>query len=142
MLTCSQRFFGANVGGKKSLSPFTFPRTRVIALPCCSIVEHAVLLQHAVLSSLQRFSAFQFPSPSADSATNNSLNNRRDFLIKAAGITTAGVVTSSFNKEAAYALVEGNPPPSKVKKSLGEEYRQGTAALADSPEAEVLPRPT
>ena len=36
--------------------------------------------------------------------------------------------------------MEGNPPPSKVKKSLGEEYRQGTAALADSPEAEVLPR--
>ena len=85
-------------------------------------------------------SAFQFPSPSAESlATKNALN-RRDFLIKAAGITTAGVVTSSSNTEAAYALVEGNPPPSKVKKSLGEEYRQGTAALADSPEAEVLPR--
>jgi len=36
--------------------------------------------------------------------------------------------------------VEGNPPPSKAKKSLGEEYRQGTAALADTEEAEVLPR--
>ena len=87
-------------------------------------------------------SAFQFPSPGvADSATNNALNNnRRDFLIKVGITTAAGVVTASSNTEAAHALVEGNPPPSKVKKSLGEEYRQGTAALADSPEAEVLPR--
>ena len=37
------------------------------------------------------------------------------------------------------ALVEGNIPPSKAK-ALGEEYRQGTAALGDSVEAEVLPR--
>jgi len=37
------------------------------------------------------------------------------------------------------ALVEGNVPPSKTK-ALGEEYRQGTAALGDSVEAEVLPR--
>ena len=36
--------------------------------------------------------------------------------------------------------MEGNLPPSKVKKSLGEEYRQGTAAMAQSVEAEVLPR--
>lgn len=37
------------------------------------------------------------------------------------------------------ALVEGNVPPSKTK-ALGEEYRQGTAALGDPVEAEVLPR--
>ena len=37
------------------------------------------------------------------------------------------------------ALVEGNLPPSKTN-ALGEEYRQGTAALGDSVEAEVLPR--
>ena len=33
-----------------------------------------------------------------------------------------------------------NPPPTINKKALGEEYRQGTAALADTEEAEVLPR--
>ena len=31
-------------------------------------------------------------------------------------------------------------PPTKNKKALGKEYRQGTAALADTEEAEVLPR--
>jgi len=45
-----------------------------------------------------------------------------------------GVSTNPVN-----ALVEGNTPPSKTK-ALGEEYRQGTAALGDSVEAEVLPR--
>ncbi|KAL3811400.1 hypothetical protein ACHAXA_000479 [Cyclostephanos tholiformis] len=38
----------------------------------------------------------------------------------------------------AHALVEGSKPP--PKRTLGEEYRQGTAALGDSLEAESLPR--
>lgn len=40
----------------------------------------------------------------------------------------------------ARALVEGSKPPNTKTKALGEEYRQGTAALGDSVEAEVLPR--
>lgn len=72
--------------------------------------------------------AFQFPA-----------SNRRDAIkdILSKGIGFGAIVA---NVDAASALVEGNPPPSKVKKSLSEEYRQGTAAMAQSVEAEVLPR--
>ncbi len=73
--------------------------------------------------------AFQFPA-----------SNRRDAIkdILANGAIGFGAIVA--NVDAANALVEGNPPPSKVKKSLSEEYRQGTAAMAQSVEAEVLPR--
>ncbi|KAL7499674.1 hypothetical protein ACHAWT_007301 [Skeletonema menzelii] len=97
----------------------------------------------AALSLLAtKATAFQFPSSPNTSTTFTS--NRRDvfkdiFSKGAIGIG-AIVASNSYNVEAANALVEGNVPPSKVKKSLGEEYRQGTAAMAQSVEAEVLPR--
>ena len=40
----------------------------------------------------------------------------------------------------ARALVEGSKPPTTKTKALSEEYRQGSAALGGSVEAEVLPR--
>lgn len=55
------------------------------------------------------------------------------------GGLAASVVASSAAVDPALALVEGSKPPTKTK-ALGEEYRQGTAALGDSVEAEVLPR--
>lgn len=66
------------------------------------------------------------------------ITDRRTTLRK---ITTRGMIGITINSNAnpVFALVEGNPPPSKTK-ALGEEYRQGTAALGDSVEAEVLPR--
>ena len=85
--------------------------------------------------------AFQFPSPTSTAATTS---NRRDVIkdIVSKGAIGFGaiVASNSYNVEAANALVEGNVPPGKVKKTLSEEYRQGTAALGDSVEAEVLPR--
>jgi len=66
-----------------------------------------------------------------------------------------GMAISTNTPLPAYALVEGNAPPSKTgnanaalpmfapptkSKALGEEYRQGTAAMGDSIESEVLPR--
>ena len=60
------------------------------------------------------------------------------------GIFARGLVgaiatmTATFGSpRPADALVEGSKP---TKKALGEEYRQGTAALGESTEAEVLPR--
>ncbi len=60
------------------------------------------------------------------------------------GILARGLVgaiasmTATFGSpRPADALVEGSKP---TKKALGEEYRQGTAALGDATEAEVLPR--
>ena len=84
-------------------------------------------------------SAFQHPTSASKST------NRRDILkeICSKGAIGFGAIlsTNSYNVDAANALVQGNSPPSKVKpKSLGEEYRQGTAALGDSMEAETLPR--
>ncbi|KAL3773558.1 hypothetical protein ACHAWO_003045 [Cyclotella atomus] len=63
--------------------------------------------------------------------------SRRDVLQIIGG---SFAMAMGANVMSAQALVEGNPVPTKVKKSLPEEYRQGTAALADSEEAEVLPR--
>jgi FKBP-type peptidyl-prolyl cis-trans isomerase len=71
------------------------------------------------------------------SSSLRALSHRRDVLCS---IFTAGITLATTSVEPAQALVEGNPPPSKNKKTLGEEYRQGTAALADTEEAEVLPR--
>ncbi|KAL7536566.1 hypothetical protein ACHAWF_005495 [Thalassiosira exigua] len=51
----------------------------------------------------------------------------------------AGLAGLTGLADPALALVEGSKPPTKTK-ALGEEYRQGTAALGDSVEAEVLPR--
>jgi FKBP-type peptidyl-prolyl cis-trans isomerase len=85
--------------------------------------------------------AFQCPSSTSGISSFAVNNINRRVLVKDIFGFAGAMIASTFNVNAANALVEGNPPPSKVKKSsLGEEYRQGTAALADSPEAEVLPR--
>jgi len=39
-----------------------------------------------------------------------------------------------------YALVEGNPVPASKKKTLSEEYRQGTAALGDEEANAPIPK--
>mmetsp|Transcript_31683 Transcript_31683/g.63107 ORF Transcript_31683/g.63107 Transcript_31683/m.63107 type:complete len:262 (+) Transcript_31683:90-875(+) len=51
-----------------------------------------------------------------------------------------GCLTGLAGVKPAQALVEGNPPPSKGKKAVGAEYLQGTSALANTEESEVLPR--
>lgn len=76
-------------------------------------------------------------SPKYGSETPETKIARRDVLRQIVSGSIAALTVS--NTMPAQALVEGNPVPTKVK-SLGEEYRQGTAALADSAEAEVLPR--
>ena len=69
------------------------------------------------------------------SGSHNEKENTRRTLIN--NIIMMGSLVGMSNPT--NALVEGNTPPSKTK-ALGEEYRQGTAALGDSVEAEVLPR--
>ncbi|KAL3779591.1 hypothetical protein ACHAW5_005424 [Stephanodiscus triporus] len=61
----------------------------------------------------------------------------RDILV---GVVGGGAVVAS--PRPADALVEGSKPPTAAvpRKALGEEYRQGTAALGDSMEMESLPR--
>ena len=83
-------------------------------------------------------SAFTLPSTIVQRNTLNDeifVSDRREAIGKIISIATLAI-----NLTPAQALVEGNPAPTKAKKSLGEEYRQGTAALADTQEAEVLPR--
>ena len=111
------------------------------------LFNHQIAAVAALLSLLlaSKATSFQFPSPTTGSSSNTDVSNRRDvikdiFSKGAIGFGGAIVASNSYNVEAANALVEGNVPPSKVKKSLSEEYRQGTAALGDSVEAEVLPR--
>lgn len=70
----------------------------------------------------------------------NITNNRRSVINKIVFGCLAGMSTNIINNKPACALVEGNVPPNKKIKALSEEYRQGTAALGDSVEAEVLPR--
>jgi len=62
--------------------------------------------------------------------------DRRTYL---GGMLTVIALASSTRCSPANALVEGSKSPLKMK-ALGEEYRQGTAALGNSAEAEVLPR--
>ncbi|KAL7526077.1 hypothetical protein ACHAXR_001299, partial [Thalassiosira sp. AJA248-18] len=89
--------------------------------------------------------AFQCPSSSyrraqhstlrASDVDNGELITDRRAVIN--NIIAGGIFLGSAGP--AHALVEGTPPPSKTK-ALGEEYRQGTAAMGGSVEAEVLPR--
>ena len=76
----------------------------------------------------------------ANSERSLANNSRRSVISKIVIGCLAGVSTNINNNKPAYALVEGNVPPKKQVKALSEEYRQGTAALGDSVEAEVLPR--
>ena len=73
------------------------------------------------------------PHPLMSSTTNRRALIQNSLLL--GGLCTTNLL---INPNPASALVEGSKPPSS--KSLGEEYRQGTAALADSQEAEVIPR--
>mmetsp|Transcript_3324 Transcript_3324/g.4527 ORF Transcript_3324/g.4527 Transcript_3324/m.4527 type:complete len:252 (+) Transcript_3324:101-856(+) len=67
--------------------------------------------------------------------------NRRSLLQNIASfgaLASQGMLLTSGSEKAS-ALVEGNPVPKKAK-ALPEEYRQGTAALADIDENGVVPR--
>ncbi|KAL7518485.1 hypothetical protein ACHAWX_003305 [Stephanocyclus meneghinianus] len=108
-----------------SADAFTLPRSTVILKSSGNI--------NLETSRLTRLSECVDTFTETDMAT-----SRRGVIGKLlTGSITALMVA---NMKPVQALVEGNPPPSKNKKSLGEEYRQGTAALADTEEAEVLPR--
>ena len=65
-----------------------------------------------------------------------SLTTTIDRRTSLGGMLTMIALASSTLCSPAYALVEGSKPP----RALSEEYRQGTAALGDGVEAEVLPR--
>lgn len=72
-------------------------------------------------------------------AEDNLSSSRRDIFnnIAASGIFL-GTIISNVNP--ACALVEGNPTPAKVpKKSLGEDYMQGTSALANMDSNAAVP---
>lgn len=68
-----------------------------------------------------------------------SLSTTIDRRTSLGGMLTVIALASSTRCSPANALVEGSKSPLKMK-ALGEEYRQGTAALGNSAEAEVLPR--
>ncbi|KAL9178732.1 hypothetical protein ACHAXT_003863 [Thalassiosira profunda] len=78
------------------------------------------------------------PLRAANGADGDGISDRRGALRDILAIGLAGIATHA-NPLPSYALVSGSTPPTKTK-ALGEEYRQGTAALGDSAEAEVLPR--
>ncbi|KAL7477389.1 hypothetical protein ACHAW6_003197 [Cyclotella cf. meneghiniana] len=108
-----------------SADAFTLPRSTNILKSSGNI--------NLETSRLTRF------SDDVDTFTETDMATSRRGVI---GKILTGSITALMvaNMKPVQALVEGNPPPSKNKKSLGEEYRQGTAALADTEEAEVLPR--
>lgn len=80
----------------------------------------------------------------ADRTISTGSMNRRKALVDIVGrrgrLLGATLVIASTRACPAYALKEGNKSPPRPTKALGEEYRQGTAALGDSNEAEILPR--
>lgn len=108
-----------------SAGAFTLPPTTIFLKSSCNI--------NLETNRLPRFSDDVDTFTETDFAT-----SRRDVIGKL--VTGSITALTVANVKPVQALVEGNPPPSKNKKSLGEEYRQGTAALADTEEAEVLPR--
>mmetsp|Transcript_28798 Transcript_28798/g.42030 ORF Transcript_28798/g.42030 Transcript_28798/m.42030 type:complete len:264 (+) Transcript_28798:126-917(+) len=68
------------------------------------------------------------------STSKDAEDNRRNMIGK---VLASGVLSLGLGVMPAQAKVEGNAPP---KKSLGEEYRQGTAALADMDDQAPIPR--
>ena len=107
-----------------------------------------VLTALALLTShSEAFLANSAPNRSSRCATSTSsstelaaASSRRDVLSSASSGLLLGVtLMSTATASPAQAKVEGYAPPSKTK-ALGEEYRQGTAALADMDEAAPVPR--
>mmetsp|Transcript_23518 Transcript_23518/g.49743 ORF Transcript_23518/g.49743 Transcript_23518/m.49743 type:complete len:234 (+) Transcript_23518:880-1581(+) len=93
---------------------------------------------HAALTPSTRQQRQQSHLSALRSSDENTSTDRRAIINSI--FTGAGALAiNALSPLTANALVEGNPPPTKTK-ALGEEYRQGTAALGDSVEAEVLPR--
>mmetsp|Transcript_36066 Transcript_36066/g.66922 ORF Transcript_36066/g.66922 Transcript_36066/m.66922 type:complete len:262 (-) Transcript_36066:45-830(-) len=119
-----------------------------------SITKRAWTLALVASSALCTTNAFQCPSSPTTRRTHSTslhaytdddneqttTSDRRtfvhDFVINAGLLATTITTTTPLP---AHALIEGNVPPTKTK-SLSEEYRQGSAALGSSVEAEVLPR--
>eukprot|EP00563_Minutocellus_polymorphus_P017881 CAMPEP_0197727332 /NCGR_PEP_ID=MMETSP1434-20131217/18863_1 /TAXON_ID=265543 /ORGANISM="Minutocellus polymorphus, Strain CCMP3303" /LENGTH=245 /DNA_ID=CAMNT_0043313481 /DNA_START=6 /DNA_END=743 /DNA_ORIENTATION=- len=95
----------------------------------------------ALISQSEAFLVNTYPNKSARCATElDATSNRRDVLSSASsGMLLLGVTLMSTGASPAQAKVEGYAPPSKTK-ALGEEYRQGTAALADMDEMAPVPR--
>ncbi|GFH52870.1 hypothetical protein CTEN210_09346 [Chaetoceros tenuissimus] len=99
-----------------------------------------------IASAISGVSAFVAPTNVAFSQTTqlnaeaNQESSRRSAINQfvASGLATLALTTSPVTSQ---ALVEGNPPPSKSpKKALGEEYLQGTSALADMDANAPLPQ--
>lgn len=64
----------------------------------------------------------------------SDMKNRRDIFLPIVTLPIAFTLSSPSN-----ALVEGNPIPTK-KKALGEEYMQGTSALANMDADAPIPK--
>lgn len=99
-----------------------------------------------IASAISGVSAFVTPTNVAFSQTTqlnaeaNQESSRRSAINQfvTSGLATFALTTSPVTSQ---ALVEGNPPPSKsLKKALGEEYLQGTSALADMDANAPLPQ--
>lgn len=68
-------------------------------------------------------------------------SDRRDILLQGFLVAASTVATTlASSVPPSHALVEGYASPTGKPKALGEEYRQGTAALADMDEMAPVPR--
>jgi FKBP-type peptidyl-prolyl cis-trans isomerase len=103
-----------------------------------------VLAALALVSQSDAFIANSSPNNSARCATElDATSSRRTCsrrnVLSSVSSGLLGVTLLSTAARPAHAKVEGYAPPSKSK-ALGEEYRQGTAALADMDEMAPVPR--
>jgi len=103
-----------------------------------------VLAALALVSQSDAFIANSSPNNSARCATElDATSSRRTCsrrnVLSSVSSGLLGVTLLSTAARPAHAKVEGYAPPSNSK-ALGEEYRQGTAALADMDEMAPVPR--
>ncbi|KAL7473580.1 hypothetical protein ACHAXS_014049 [Conticribra weissflogii] len=88
-------------------------------------------------NNLQNILVLRATSNESNQSTINDHTHNRRVVVES---LLVGSLTVLAGIEPSQALVEGNPPPSKGKKAVGAEYLQGTSALANTEESEVLPR--
>ena len=101
----------------------------------------AVLAAVVLVGPSEGFVANSVPNVCARCTTElDATPSRRDVLSSvSSGLLGVTLTLSTAAASPAQAKVEGYAPPSKSK-ALGEEYRQGTAALADMDEMAPVPR--
>ena len=100
----------------------------------------AVLAAVVLVGPSEGFVANSVPNVCARCTTElDATPSRRDVLSSVSSVLLGVTLLSTAVASPAQAKVEGYAPPSKSK-ALGEEYRQGTAALADMDEMAPVPR--